>query len=68
MKESILEELRILEQNTQQVLMQKQAMEFELAEISNALAELSNSEGEVFKVLGSIMIKSSKDSLKKELT
>lgn len=44
-------------------------MQIELNEVSNALSELESTESdEAYKILSGIMVKSSKDSLNKELT
>lgn len=65
--EKKIQELQVLEQNLQNILMQKQAFQFELNEVENALIELEKSSEEVYKIAGQIMIKCSKDELKKEL-
>ena len=60
-------ELQLLEQNLQNLSLQKQAFDFELSESEHALEELSGSKGEVFKIVGQVMIKSEKNTLKDEL-
>ncbi|MFC1685977.1 prefoldin subunit beta [Nanoarchaeota archaeon] len=62
-----IQELQLIEQNLQNMIMQKQTLQFELSETSEALEELNNAKGEVYKVVGQIMIKSEKDDLKKDL-
>ncbi|MEK6918988.1 MAG: prefoldin subunit beta [Nanoarchaeota archaeon] len=62
-----LAEIQMLEQNLHSISMQKQAFDFELSESEHALEELENSDGEVFKIIGSVMIKSDKDSIKTEI-
>jgi len=62
-----IEELQILEQNLQAFLMQKQAIQIDLNETVNAINELKNSKGEVYKILGGIMIKSDREITLKEL-
>jgi prefoldin beta subunit len=66
--ENQIKELQLLEQNLQNLLMQKQAFQLELSETENALEELSKTDKEVFKIAGNIMIKSSKENLIKELS
>lgn len=66
--ESQIKELQVLEQNLQSVLMQKQAFQMELGEVENALEELEKAKEDVFKIVGNIMIRSSKDTLKKDLS
>ena len=65
--ETQIRELQILEQNLQAIISQKQNFQIELSEIENALAELVKSGKEVYKIFGSIMMKSDKDEIKKEL-
>jgi prefoldin beta subunit len=65
--ESQIKELQLLEQNLQSILMQKQAFQMELSEVENALEELAKASGEAYKIVGNIMIKSTKDDLIKEL-
>jgi len=62
-----IEELQSLEHNLQNFLNQKQAIQVELNEIENALTELKSTKGEVYKILGGIMLKSDVETLKKEL-
>jgi len=62
-----IEELQILEQNLQAFLMQKQAIQIDLNETTNATNELKSSKGDVYKMLGGIMIKSDKETTLKEL-
>ena len=62
-----IQELQMLEQNLQNFLIQKQSFQFEENEVINASEELKNSEGDVYKIVGQIMIKSQKNALEKEL-
>ena len=63
-----IQRLKILEQNLQQFLLQKQAFQFELNETENALKEVKGTKEDVFKLTGQIPIKSSKEDLEKELS
>jgi len=64
-----IQELQSIEQNLQIFIQQKQSMQVELNEISNALSELETTKDEeVYKILSGIMIKSSKTESIKELT
>jgi len=65
--ENQIKELQMLEQNLQNILMQKQAFQMELSETENALEELNKYDEEVFKIVGNIMIKYSKENLLKDL-
>ncbi len=63
-----LQEIQILEQNIQNIMMQKQSFDFELSETLSALKEIENSGDEVYKVVGQLMIKSNKEKIKEELS
>lgn len=58
-----------LQQNLQAVLIQKQQVELELAEIERALTELKkvSADDTVYKSAGSILVKANRDELLKEL-
>ncbi|MDP2925161.1 MAG: prefoldin subunit beta [Nanoarchaeota archaeon] len=62
-----IQELQGYEQNLHGLLMQKQAFQMELSESENALSEISSSKDDVFKLVGSIMIKASKENVIKEI-
>lgn len=67
--ESSMIQLQLVEQALQGLLMQKQAFQFEYMETNNALEELkkTKADGEVYKIVGSLMFKSNKAELEKEL-
>ena len=67
MDQELIQEIQFIEQNLQQILYQKQAFQLELNETESALSELENSEEEVFKLIGQLMIKSNKVKMKEEL-
>ena len=60
---SSVQEAQILEHNLQTLLMQRQSIELELAEISNAHAETLSSKGKVYQVINSIMVESEKEKI-----
>jgi|SRR3989344_503187 len=62
-----IQELQNFEQTLQGMLMQKQAFQMELSETENALDELEKTTDEVFKIVGNIMIKTSKTKTQAEL-
>jgi len=62
-----LQEMQILEQNLQNLLLQKQAFQMELSETTSALQEIEKSGDEIFKIIGQLMIKSEKSKIKEEL-
>lgn len=64
---SKIQEIQILENTLNQILMQKQAFEFELQESESALSELSSSGEEVYKIIGQLMIKTDKSKIKEEM-
>ncbi|MFH1326749.1 MAG: prefoldin subunit beta [archaeon] len=63
-----IQEMQFLEQNFQNVLLQKQAFHMEASETKSALKEIENSGDEVFKIVGQLMIKVDKKKMKEELT
>lgn len=62
-----IQEMQILEQNLQNILLQKQAFQMESLETDSALEEIKKSGDEVFKVIGQLMIKSDKKKIQEEL-
>lgn len=64
--EDKIREMQMIEQSLQNVLIQKQSFQAQLIELESALEELEKS-SEHYKIVGSIMVKSEKESLKKDL-
>jgi prefoldin beta subunit len=62
-----IQELQSYEQNLQNLLMQKQTFQIEVSESENALLEISKSHDDVYKIVGSVMIKVKKDNIIKEI-
>ena len=67
MEENKIQEMQFLEQTLQNILYQKQAFQMEISETASALEEIGKSKEDVYKVIGQIMIKVSKEDVKKEL-
>jgi len=67
MEENKIQEMQILEQNLQNLLLQKQAFQMELSETEAALKEIEKADDEVFKIIGQLMIKTNKPEVKKDL-
>ena len=67
-QENKIQEMQILEQSLQNLLMQKQAFQMELTETQSALKEIENSGEDVFKIIGQLMIKTDKSTIKEELS
>lgn len=65
--EKKLQEMQILEQNLQNLLLQKQTFQMELSETTSALKEIEKSSDEVFKIIGQLMIKTEKKKIRDEL-
>jgi prefoldin beta subunit len=59
-------QLQNLQQNLQNILIQKQQMEAQMMELDSALIELKDTP-QAYKIVGKLMIASSKDDLKKDL-
>ena len=62
-----VQSLQLLEQNFQNLLLQKQTFQVEVNETKTALDEVSKAKGDVFRILGQIMVKADNAELKKEL-
>ena len=65
--EEKIQELQSLEQNMQQLLLQKQNFQAQLLEIENALHELEKNPKQTFKIIGPIMVETSKTRVEKDL-
>ena len=63
-----IQEMQILEQNLQNLFLQKQSFQIEFSETQAALKEIENSEDEIFKIVGQLMIKTNKSKVKEELS
>ena len=67
-QEQKIQEMQMLEQNLQNLLLQKQAFQMELSETQSASREVEDSTDEVFKIVGQLMIKTDKAKIKEELS
>jgi len=65
-KNEELQEMQMLDQNLHNILLQKQAFQMELSETKSGLVEIEKS-GEIFKLVGELMIKVGKEKVKEEL-
>jgi len=61
-----IDKLQLIEQNLQNILIQKQTFQAQLLEIENALKELTNKK-DAYKIIGAIMVASKKEDLEKDL-
>lgn len=66
-KEKSFEELQMVEQASQNLLLQKQLFQVEMSETHSAMDSLKDAKGDVFKIVGNLMFKAEKEELKKEL-
>ena len=66
MDQSKITQLQLLQQNLQNLLLQKQQLQNTLFELESALQEIKTSE-KCYKILGHIMVVSPKDAVSKEL-
>lgn len=67
MNQSKIAQLQLLQQNLQNLLLQKQQLQNNLIELESALQEIKTSE-KCYKMLGHLMVASTKDAVSKELT
>lgn len=65
--ENKIAQLQMLEQNAQNITMQKQTLQAQLIEVNNAKEEVEKSKGLVYKIIGSVMVSSNKEDVKKDL-
>jgi len=61
-----IQQLQIFEQSLQNLLLQKQAFQIELSETENALKEVEKTKDDIYKLIGQVMIKASKQETEKE--
>lgn len=66
-QDKLVQEIQFVENNLQNLLIQKQVFQIELSETQSALKEIENSGEDVFKIVGQIMIKADKEKIKEEL-
>ena len=66
-QEDKIQELQVLEQNLQNILMQKQAFQMEFSETNSAIKEIEKSKSDVYKIIGQLMIKKDSKEIKEEL-
>lgn len=65
--ETKIMELQTMEQSLQSFAMQKQRFQISQTEVENAIEELKKTKEEAYKIIGSIMVKSKKEDLEKDL-
>lgn len=62
-----IQEAQVLEQNLQNLLLQKQVFLYELNETASALEETEKTKDDIYKIVGQVMLKSKKQDIIKEL-
>ena len=60
-------EYQTLQQQMQLVMLQKQQMKIQSEEIDHALQEIEKASGDTYRIIGPILIKSTKDEVLKDL-
>ena len=65
--EDNFQEMQILEQNMQNLLLQKQSFQMELVETNSASKEIEDAGEDIFKIIGHLMIKANKDKVREDL-
>lgn len=65
-KEDGLAQMQLIQQNLQNILMQKQQFQMQLNEFTSALSELKTTE-KAYRIVGNLMVASQKEDLEKEL-
>lgn len=59
--------LQLIEQNMQQLMLQKQQLQAQAFELENALKQIGATE-QAYKIIGNVMVAATKEDLKKDLT
>ena len=62
-----IQEMQLIEQNLQNLLLQKQQFQLELNETLNAIEESKKTKSDIYKIVGQIMVKSGKKEIEAEL-
>jgi prefoldin beta subunit len=62
-----IQEMQLIEQNMQNMLLQKQQFQMELNETINADEEIKKTKSDVYKIVGQIMVKTNKKDMEEEL-
>jgi len=62
-----INELQLMEQNLQNILMQKNMFQSQFLEVENALKEIKNAKDKIYKIVGPVMIEEKKEKIKKDL-
>ncbi len=62
-----IEQLQSMEQNINSIIAQKQQFQAQQMEVDNALSQVKKTD-KVFRIIGNIMVASSKTTVKKELS
>ena len=62
-----IQDMQIIEETLHNILLQKQAFQMELSETISAIGEVKNSKDDLFKIIGQIMLKTSKSKILEEL-
>lgn len=66
--EGNIQQLQLLEQNLQNFMLQRQNFQMQLLEIENALKEIETTKDKPFKIVGSLMVQTEKEDIKKDLS
>jgi prefoldin beta subunit len=62
-----IQELQLMEQNMQNLLLQKQAFQLEKNETENALEEIKKTKDGIYKIIGQVMVKTTKSAIENDL-
>jgi len=61
------ESYQVAQQQLQLIMLQKQQMKMQSEEIDHALKEVEKAKGDVFRIVGPVLMQSSKDEIVKDL-
>ena len=62
-----IENYQVMQQQLQIIMLQKQQLQMQTEELNHAIEELVKAPGAVYKILGPILVQSTKDEVSKDL-
>jgi prefoldin beta subunit len=62
-----IENYQVMQQRLQIIMLQKQQLQMQSDELNHAISELDKASGQVYRIVGPIVIQSKKDEVSKEL-
>lgn len=67
-EQQLIAQAQMFQQQIQEIVSQKEALNIQSIEIKRALDEIEKSKSDLYKIAGPILVKSDKESIKNDLT